>query len=797
MTVSAPHPTTFADHHGEMAARIRAHDWPSTPLGPLSQWPQGLRTATRFILNTDHPACLFWGPGLQCVYNDAYGPILGADRHPHALGRPASWVWDDVWPQVEPEVAHVLAGRGGVNRADHLLPVVRDGVRQPAWWTYSYAPIDCDSVQSGIGGVLVLCAEVTDRVLLRDAVRLGDERIRVALDAAELGWWELDLQSGVSDRRSARHDLIYGHDTPLPVWGLEQFKDYLLADDAPAFQAAFARAQSSGNLDCTLRIRRRDGAIRWIALRGRTLRSSSVAGERMVGTIQDVTEQVRLRDDLRALVEERTAERDRLWKLSEDLLVLADADGRLLRTSPSWRGLLGHDRLGLLRSTFIDLLHPEDRAAAAALLDDMRRSSQPVRFEARMRGTDERDRAVSWTLSPEPETGRMVGVGRDVTADRAAMAELARVQEQLVQSQKLETVGQLTGGIAHDFNNLLTPIIGGLDMLRRRVANDERALRLIDNAAQGADRAKTLVSRLLSFAGRQHLDARPVDVAILVEGMRDLIARSIGPTIVVTVEAGSDLPLACVDPTQLELALLNLCVNARDAMKEGGRITISLDADQKFVRLRVADTGGGMDPVTMARAVEPFFTTKGVGRGTGLGLSMVHGLASQSGGSLTLSSVVGQGTMATLLLPVADSPAAATGAGPAKEESTAPTGAVTVLLVDDEELVRANTAELLRDLGHTVLVAPDAEQAMRIVADDADTERAIGALVTDYVLPGQSGAYLAAAVRRLRPDLPVLLVTGYAPLQGQQPDPSLPRLTKPFRQAELAARLDELLKSRG
>jgi PAS domain S-box-containing protein len=373
--------------------------------------------------------------------------------------------------------------------------------------------------------------------------------------------------------------------------------------------------------------------------------------------------------------------------------------------------------------------------------------------------------------------------------------ELEHAYEQLRQSQKLEAMGQLTGGVAHDFNNLLTPIVGALDMLHRRGFGSDRERRLIDGAMQSAERARVLVQRLLAFARRQPLQTQAVDVRALVEGMADLVASTSGPRIKLLIDVADDLPSARADANQVEMAILNLAVNARDAMPEGGTLTISLkpavveDSERSevsagsYVLLSVADSGLGMDEATLKRAIEPFFSTKGVGRGTGLGLSMVHGLASQLGGGLAITSKPGLGTCVELYLPAADEAAEPTERA---EDSETPRGAGTALLVDDEEFVRASTADMLTELGYEVVEASSAEEALRLV----DRGLAPDLLVTDHLMPGQSGTDLAHELRGRWRDLPMLLVSGYAEAEGVAPD--LARLVKPFRQADLAAKLAEL-----
>jgi signal transduction histidine kinase/ActR/RegA family two-component response regulator len=382
-------------------------------------------------------------------------------------------------------------------------------------------------------------------------------------------------------------------------------------------------------------------------------------------------------------------------------------------------------------------------------------------------------------------------------------AEREAAMAQLHEAQKLETLGQLTGGVAHDFNNLLTPITGALDLLHRKYGHaDERSERLLSNALQAADRAKTLLQRLLGFARRQSLQTQPVDISALLGGMRDLISSSIGPTIDLHLRHEPDLPSAVIDPNQLELAILNLCVNARDAMPDGGPLTILAEElaigpgsgprlkPGLYVRLSVIDAGSGMDSETLARAVEPFYSTKEVGRGTGLGLSMVHGLAAQLGGALELTSAPGEGTRVDLYLPVADDIAPAE-RRPASDAVPAIGRRLRVLLIDDEELVRTATAEMIRDLGHSVVEASGGAEALA----QLDRRLGVDVVVTDYKMPGIDGGELARRIAQTHPHTPVLLITGYAGPADQLMD--LPRLAKPFGQAEIAAALASLIADDG
>ena len=379
-------------------------------------------------------------------------------------------------------------------------------------------------------------------------------------------------------------------------------------------------------------------------------------------------------------------------------------------------------------------------------------------------------------------------ITRDVSAQRETRRALEEARETLFQAQKMEAIGQLTGGVAHDFNNLLMVIRGSLELLKKRLSQDPRALHLLDNAQQGAIRGIALTQRMLAFAHRQELKLRAIDVPALVSGMSDLILRSLASNVELELRFPATLPAVQADSNQIELALLNLVVNARDAMPDGGSIVIAAKETQldpgpdahRYVCLSVIDSGEGMDAQTLARATEPFFTTKGVGKGTGLGLAMVHGVAHQSGGRLILKSEKGQGTTAELWLPCSPAPVA---------EPTAPTmpaaaGSVrplTVLLVDDDMLVLHSAAAMLEDLGHRVLGANSGEHALTLLGQHPEVD----VMITDHAMPRMTGAELAAAAQTTYPRLPIVLATGYAELSGGSVA-GLPRLAKPFTQKELS-----------
>lgn len=493
--------------------------------------------------------------------------------------------------------------------------------------------------------------------------------------------------------------------------------------------------------------------------------------------------------------------------------------------------------------SFADLLHcihPEDRPRVQDAVRDDLEPGADLAMEFRViwpdgstRWADIRARLVG---DARGGRGRLVGVSSDITerkqadrqlrrvnetleervAERTAELERAhaavltqiaqreRAEEQLRQAQKMEMIGQLTGGVAHDFNNLLMAVLSNLDLLRRHVAGDPDGERLIEIASQGAQRGAALTQRLLAFARRQDLRLVPANLVELVRGMTDLLERSIGSTVELRMDLPTRSPPVLVDANQIELALLNLAVNARDAMPDGGAVTIKIDRAEatgdgdlpagRYTRLVVTDTGHGMDAETLKKATEPFFTTKELGKGTGLGLSMIHGLAIQLHGALRLTSEVGRGTRAELWLPIASAtqpePEAPPPA-PSPEPQPAPPaaqGKSRILVVDDDPLIAMTTAMMISHLGHEVLEANSGKQALEILQRDD----AVDLLITDYSMPKMTGAQLAEAVRALRPALPVLLATGYAELPaGERID--LPRLGKPYRRDQLDAEIRKLL----
>ncbi|HEY8591848.1 MAG TPA: PAS domain S-box protein [Sphingomicrobium sp.] len=657
------------------------------------------------------------------------------------------------------------------------------------------------------GKVIVSVEDITERTKAEAALRESEARFRLMADAVPQIVWITDADGKAEFFNKQWAD--YTGSDYHPGTAAEVAASHVHPDDiAPTMKAYEDSRRTGATFLVEHRIRSKSGDYRWFLVRGEPYHDPQTGRiTRWFGASVDIHDRKmaeaalrRLNDTLEEQVAARSAERDRLWNLSQDMLARADFGGMMSAVSPAWERVLGWDEGALLSRPYADFMHPDDVRPTLDAIARMAETGRPARFQNRIATSDGGWKHIEWTVAPEPGGANFIAVGRDLTDGKQQEEELEVAREALRQSQKMEALGQLTGGIAHDFNNLLTPIVGALDLLRRK-ADEERSLRLIDGALTSAERARTLIARLLSFARRQRLEARDISLTRLMLGTVDMLKRAIGPKVRLDLDLPDGDLCVRVDPNQLELALLNLAVNARDAMEDGGTLTIrgskeSIGAGDRaslgpgdYARILVEDDGHGMDADTLRLAIEPFYTTKELGRGTGLGLSMVHGLAAQSEGALHISSEVGKGTRIELWLPLGS------GAPDTEQErSDEPLGEVTplkILLVDDEDLVRAATADMLVEVGHTVHQAHSGPTALNIFSSDPTYDL----LVTDYAMPLMSGAALIRGIKELAPTIPALLVTGYASATTDVPA-DVPRIEKPFRAVELIRRIEELAGSK-
>ncbi|MEN0076555.1 MAG: PAS domain-containing protein [Paracraurococcus sp.] len=677
---------------GELSRLILDHPWEETPLGPIADWPQSLRTTVGLILRSPVPIVTLWGEDGIMIYNDAYSGFAGG-RHPRLLGSKVREGWPEVADFNDNVMKVGLAG-GTLSYQDQELTLHRSGAPEPVWMNLDYSPVIGESGRPE--GIVAIVVETTAKVQ-------AERRLRVTAEAL-----------------------------------------------------------------------------------------------------------ARLNAELERRVEERTAERDRVWRNSRDLLAVLRADGVFRTVNPAWTEILGLAPEEVVGRSFHEFIWPEDAEATQGAVDEAATGHDLTGFENRYRHKDGTPRWISWHTSAEGE--EIFAYGRDITVEKERVLALDEAEDRLRQAQKMEAVGQLTGGIAHDFNNLLTGIVGSLQMIQARVAQGRigELDRYILAARGAADRAAALTHRLLAFSRRQTLDPRPIRINRLVTGMEELIRRTVGPAIALEVVGAGGLWTTLVDANQLENALLNLCINARDAMPDGGRLTIEtanrwFDARTarghdlqpgQYVSLCVTDTGVGMTPEVVARAFDPFFTTKPLGQGTGLGLSMIHGFARQSGGQARIYSEPGKGTMVCLYLPRHAGEEAAEGEEPSPLPAPRAEHGETVLVVDDEPTVRMLVSEVLGELGYAAIEAGDGAAGLQLLRSG----RRIDLLVTDVGLPGgMNGRQLADAARELRPGLKVLFITGYAEnaaIGHGHLAPGMQVMTKPFSVEAIATRIRAIIEER-
>jgi PAS domain S-box-containing protein len=822
LKINRPISADFLSGGGEMGALTRTHDWSANPLGKPETWPQSLRTTLRILLNTNHPMFIWWGEDLIQFYNDAYRQTMGPERHPSALGQPGRECWAEIWPIIGPQIEQVMSGGGPTWHENQLVPVTRNGKLEQVYWTYGYSPIDEDD---GIGGVLVVCRDVTKDYLASVALREREAELARVQQIGRIGGLEVDLTTGFRNRRSPEYLLIHGLPPEAANESHEDWVRRIHPDDREATEQKFRDAVANGVRDYSVQyriIRPSDGETRWISVKSTIERDANDKPIRLIGAHTDVTEQVaaeqalrqseelyrKLADQLVELnatlaqrVEEKTRERDRIWNVSQDLLVVSDRTGVWQTVNPAWTTTLGWSEAELLNRSSEWLEHPDDNGLTRAKVRELGARETTVRFESRFRHKDGTYRWLSWTGVSDKDSN--YAVARDVTAEKAAAERLKATEEALLQSQKMEAVGQLTGGIAHDFNNLLTGIVGSLDLLQTRLdqGRTDNVARYIHAAMTSANRAAALTHRLLAFARRQPLVPKAVDVNQLVVSLEDLLRRTIGETIDLEIAAFDGLWNTLCDPNQLESALLNLAINARDAMPGGGKLIIAtsnarLDAASAdpsalspgdYICISVTDTGTGMSAEVAARAFDPFFTTKPIGQGTGLGLSMIYGFARQSNGHATIDSKLDRGTSVKLYLPQHHGQSSAEQAAGVHASQHAATGE-TVLVVEDEPVVRSVILEMLADQGYRTLEAADGPAGLRLLRDN----KQIDLLITDVGLPGMNGRQLADQARETRPDLKILFITGYAEsvaIADGFLQPGMEMITKPFDLDNLSRRI--------
>jgi PAS domain S-box-containing protein len=819
MARTIQHNLAFLSDGGEMGRLMREHDWSSSTLGSPTLWPQSLRSVVGLLLNSKFPMFVAWGDDLAFLYNDPYAEILGA-KHPTSLGAKFSNIWAEIWSDISPLIDAAMAGEATF-RNDLPLVMNRKGFDEETWFTFSYSPVRDED--GSVAGMFCACTETTERVLSDRRLRQSEARARGVLDGMGEGFVLLDRDfrileindEGLRLEQRPRETIVgslFGEAWP----GIEDTEQGRLC----------ARVMAEGVSGSV------EAPYRWPDDRGGCFDVNVFpAAEGVALFYRDITDRKEAQAALTDSEERLRLAVDNAEVGFWDVDVVNDA----LIWPPRVKAMFGiSPDVPVTMRDFFDGLHPEDRVATgeayAAAADPAKRALYDVEY----RTVGKEDQVVRWVAAKgravfdeDGRCERVTGTAIEITdrklAEEAlhelnatlearvaeAIAEREKIEEVLRQSQKMEAVGQLTGGIAHDFNNLLTGITGSLERMQVRIAQgriDEIGRYL--TAAQGASqRAAALTHRLLAFSRRQTLDPKPLAVNRLVTDMAELVRRTVGPAIKVEIVGAAGLWPTLTDPNQLENALLNLCINARDAMPDGGRITIEtankwlddktarqhdLPAGQ-YISVCVTDTGTGMSPDVIERAFEPFYTTKPLGAGTGLGLSMIYGFARQSGGQVRIYSEVGTGTTMCIYLPrfIGEAKTDETTHG-AANVARGETGE-TVLVIDDEPTVRMLIMEVLEDSGFLALEAENGPDGLRVLRSGARVDL----LITDVGLPGgMNGRQVADAARVLRPHLKVLFITGYAEnavVGNGHLDPHMAILTKPFAMEALSATIGEIM----
>ncbi|BAQ75438.1 sensory box sensor histidine kinase/response regulator [Pseudomonas sp. Os17] len=840
-----------APHSGSEAATLIARlDWSATALGHSGQWPQSLRTAVDIVIHSPMPMLLLWGGELTQIYNDGFA-LLAGNKHPHAFGQPAHLIWPELMDFTDPVYRAVLNGQVRSFSEQRFSLQRSNGSEYDLWLDLTYSPIRNE--RGDVAGILVTAIETNER--RRIALELQqrseaslraqhetEERLQLALAATDaVGTWDWDIGEDrfIADAHFAQlHSVDPQQSRQLPI--SEYLKGVHPEDRAMVARSIKHCITQGSEYAEEYRLQLADGQVRWVFARGRCYKDHHGRPTRFLGAALDLTERKQMEQALR----QSQTELQLIINAMPVLIGYVDHEERFRLNNSAyldWYGLTPQELYGrTIREVVGDEIYATRAENIKAAL-----AGTPCSFEANSPHRDGRPRHALMKYLPRhgadgaingfyifviDETERKQTeealrnlnetleerVNRRTEALATAnqrlqneMFERERAEDALRHAQKMEAVGQLTGGIAHDFNNMLTGIIGSLDLMQRYIDNGrgDEIGRFTEAAMSSAKRAASLTHRLLAFSRRQSLDRRPLDPNQLVRSLHELFNHTKGEHIQLQMHLADDVWPVNTDASQLENALLNLVINARDAMPHGGRLLIEtansyLDGSDirtlepvkagDYVMLGVSDNGAGMSPRILAKAFDPFFTTKPIGQGTGLGLSMIYGFAQQSGGHVTISSEPDQGTCVRLYLPRLHSAPPATAEPAGSPPAPQAMAGESVMVVEDDPAVRMLVLNVLNELGYRAFEAEDARSALPLL----ESPTRIDLLVTDVGLPGMNGRQLAEIARQQRPGLKVLFMTGYAEKAAERQgflEPGMDLLAKPFSIEELAQKIRQMI----
>ncbi|TEA63903.1 PAS domain-containing sensor histidine kinase [Pseudomonas sp. CH235] len=830
-------------------ALIARTDWSRSPLGAAGTWPQSLRTAVDIVIHSPMPMLLLWGPQLTQIYNNGFA-LLAGSKHPHAFGQPAHQIWPELRDFTDPIYSAVLQGQVRTY-SERRFTLQRDGQDSDFWLDLTYSPIRDESAQ--VAGILVTAIETNERRRIAlelqqrsedslKAQRESEERLQLALAATDaVGTWDWDIGE---DRFIADAHFAQLHGVDPALAGQLPISEYLHGVH-PEDRAMIARSIKHCITHGTeyaeeYRLLQANGELRWVFARGRCYKDHHGRPIRFLGAALDLTERKHTEQALR----QSQTELQLIINAMPILISYVDHEERFRLNNAAyldWYGLTPQELYGrtirevigeeayFLRAPYIaealagrpcsfSLYTPHrDGSQRHALMNYLPRHGADgavngfyifVIDETERKKTEEALRNLNETLE-ERVSARTEQLAQANQRLQNEMFERERAEDALRHAQKMEAVGQLTGGIAHDFNNMLTGIIGSLDLMQRYIANGraDEIGRFTDAAVSSANRAAALTHRLLAFSRRQSLDRKTLDVNELIHSLEDLIRRTKGDPIELKLRLADNVWSVSTDVSQLENALLNLVINARDAMPDGGELLIEtanvyLDGNDittlepvkagDYLMLAVSDNGTGMTPSVRSKAFDPFFTTKPIGQGTGLGLSMIYGFAQQSGGHVSLDSLPGQGTCVRLYLPRLYALEAELPAIEAVAEAPAVATGETVVVVEDDPAVRMLVMDLLKELGYRAHEAEDAKGALPLLESDLRVDL----LVTDVGLPGMNGRQMAEIARQHRPGLKVLFMTGYAQKAAERQgflEDGMDMVAKPFSIEQLAGKIRTMI----